>query len=391
MLRDDLIQHLAMPSEIMPQMEVTRAEGIYLYGPNGERWIDFISGICVTNVGHSHPRVVAAVQEQAARYLHTHVYGESIMSPQVRYAKRLSELLGEGLDRVYFTNSGTEAIEAALKVAKKFTGRGKLVSFVNAYHGSTHGSLSVSGNPAAKVGYGPLLPNITQLRFNHVEDLHAIDSDTAAVLVEVIQGAGGVVMPVPGFLEALEAKCREMGALLLVDEIQTGFGRTGTLFAHQWAGIRPDVLIVAKALGGGLPLGAFISRPDIMNVIRRDPALGHITTFGGGPLAAAAGLAALEVLLEEQLMENIPQLENILTSRLRHPAIKILRGRGLIYAALFEDSQTAYRVQATAYRQGLVTIGFLNIDNGLRFCPPLSITEAELHAACDILLAAMDG
>lgn len=390
MLKDDLINHLALPSDYVPALEVERAEGIYLFGPKGEKWIDFISGICVNYVGHGHPKVVGAIQAQAEKYLHTHVYGESMMAPQVRYAKKIIDFLGEGLEQVYFTNSGTEAIEGALKVAKKYTGRTKLVSFYHAYHGSTHGSLSIGGNPSAKEGYGPLLPETELLHFNDVGELDQIDSNTAAVVLEIIQGAGGVVEGTPAFLQAVEDKCREVGALLIVDEIQTGFGRTGTLFAHQWAGIRPDILVVAKALGGGLPLGAFISSREILDVIRRDPPLGHITTFGGGPLAAAAGLAAFEVLLEEQLMERVSQLEDLLKLHLKHPAIKELRGKGLMYALLFEDKETAYEVQAACFERGLITIGFLSIDNGLRICPPLTITPKEIGEACQMIVEAIE-
>lgn len=390
MLRDDLINHLALPSDDIPGLEVERAEGVYLYGPNGERWIDFISGICVSYVGHSHPKVVKAIRDQSEKYLHTHVYGESMMAPQVRYAKQLTDFLGQGLDQVYFTNSGTEAIEGALKVAKKFTGRSQLISFFHAYHGSTHGSLSIGGYPPAKQGYGPLLPETELLTFNRLDELEKITEQTAAVVLEVIQGAGGVVQGELPYLQAVEARCREVGALLIIDEIQTGFGRTGTLFAHQWAGIRPDILVVAKALGGGLPLGGFISSTEILDVIRRDPPLGHITTFGGGPLAAAAGLAAFEVLLEEQLMERIPQLEDLMLRHLKHPAIQEIRGKGLIYAMLFQDRATAYAIQKACFRRGLITIGFLSIGNGLRICPPLTITPAEMVAACRLIVEAIE-
>ncbi len=389
MSNQQALQHLALTSDFVPELDVARAEGVFVFDQKGRRWIDFISGICVNNVGHSHPRVVKAIQDQAARYLHPHVYGEVIMTPQVAYAERLSRFLGEGMEQVYFTNSGSEAVEAALKVAKKFTGRRQLISFEGAYHGSTHGSMSVSGIPSAKEGYGPFLPETLLIPYNDFDALGQITTETACVLVEVIQGGGGAVMPSPGYLPTLAARCREAGALLLVDEIQTGFGRTGTLFAHQWAGIQPDILILAKALGGGLPLGAFVSRREIMDIIRRNPALGHITTFGGGPLAAAAGLAAFEVLIEEQLTERVPELEEILLERLRHPAIAELRGKGLLYGLLFHDKETAYRTQARAYELGLLSLGFLSIEHGLRLCPPLTISHGEMHMACDILLEAM--
>jgi acetylornithine/N-succinyldiaminopimelate aminotransferase len=390
MLRQDFFEHVAQTSDYSIGLEVERAEGIYLIGPDERKTIDFISGICVSNLGHGLPEIVRAVQAQAARYLHPMVYGEVIMSPQVAYATRLAECLGGNLQSVYFGNSGAESIEGALKIAKKYTGRSQIISCWNAYHGSTHGALSVTGNEEMKEGYGPMLPDVSFIRFNELADLGNITAQTAAVIVEIIQGAGGVVMPQEGYLAALKKRCEAMGALLIVDEIQTGLGRTGTLFAHQWAGIEPDILVLAKALGGGMPLGAFITRQEVMAVIRKDPVLGHITTFGGHPVSCAAGLAALGYLLAHKLMEKIPALENILLNMLQHPAIKELRGRGLMYALLFEDFATAERVRAIALQKGLLTIGFLNIDHGLRLTPPLTIGEAEMRHSCQVLLDSIE-
>ncbi|RMG67921.1 MAG: aspartate aminotransferase family protein [Bacteroidetes bacterium] len=390
MLQDDFYRHLARTADEAVDMEITHAEGVWLYGPGDRAWIDFISGICVTNVGHGAPEVVAAVKEQAGRYLHAHVYGEAILSPQVRYATRLAEVLGPGLDHVYFTNSGAEAIEGALKVAKKYTGRSRAVAFHNAYHGSTHGALSLTGNTAMKYGYGPLLPRISHLPFNDIEALSVISDKTAAVFMEVIQGAGGAVLPDPAFLRAVRQRCDETGALLVLDEIQTGFGRTGTLWAHQAYDLRPDILVLAKALGGGLPLGAFIGREEVLSVIRRDPPLGFITTFGGHAMACAAGLAALNKIIEEDLPKRVFGLEAILKQRLQHPAIQELRGRGLLYAALFKDRDMAERVRLACLQGGLLTIGFLSIDHGLRISPPLTMTEEEMHLACDRFLVAVE-
>lgn len=390
MLEDLFYRHLARTADEAIDMEITHAQGVWLYGPAGKAWLDFISGICVTNVGHGAPEVVEAVQQQAARYLHAHVYGEVILSPQVRYAARLAELLGPGLDHVYFTNSGAEAIEGALKVAKKYTGRSEAVAFHHAYHGSTHGALSLTGNAGMKHGYGPLLPQITHLPYNDIDALPAITEQTAAVFMEVIQGASGAVAGEPAFLQAVRQRCDATGALLVLDEIQTGFGRTGRLFAHQAQGLRPDILVLAKALGGGLPLGALITREAVLSVIRRDPPLGFITTFGGHALACAAGHAALDKLLAEHLMDRVPVLEAILRERLHHPALRGLRGRGLLYAALFDDRDTAERVRLACLERGLLTIGFLSIGHGLRISPPLTISEAEMHLACDRLLAAID-
>ncbi len=384
------LQHVAQTSPESMGLEIERAEGIYLYGTAGQRWIDFVSGICVSNVGHGAPEVVGAIQTQAASYLHTMVYGEAVMSPQVRYAHKLAEVLGPGLDCVYFGNSGAEANEGALKVAKRFTGRRKLVAFDNSYHGSTHGALSVTGSNYMKQGYGPLLPEVVHLPYNRFEALDQIDTDTAAVIIEAIQGAGGVMMPQPGYLQAVRQRCSDTGALMILDEIQTGFGRTGHLFAHQGFGFRPDILTLAKALGGGLPLGAFITRREVIEVIQANPVLGHINTFGGGPVSCAAGLALLNKILDERLMDAIPAKEAILCHRLRHPQLRELRGKGLLLAAIFDDYAAADRVRRACLDRGLLTIGFLNIDNGLRIAPPLTITEAELNDACDCFLAAID-
>ncbi len=384
------LKHVAQTSPYTMGIEVERAEGIYLYGPDGKRWIDFVSGICVSNVGHHAPEIVAAIQEQAARYLHTMVYGESIMSPQVQYATKLAEVLGPGLDCVYFGNSGAEANEGALKVAKRYTGRSKIVAFHNSYHGSTHGALSVTGSSTMKQGYGPLLPEVTHLPYNNFAALEQIDTATAAVIIEAIQGAGGVVMPADGYLQALRKRCDETGALLILDEIQTGFGRTGHLFAHQGLGFQPDILTLAKALGGGLPLGAFVTRTEIVSVIQANPVLGHINTFGGGPVSCAAGLALLNKILDEDLMASIPTKEAILCHELRHPAIKQLRGKGLLMAAIFADAESSQQVLQACLNRGLLTIGFLNIDNGLRIAPPLTISEDELREACQLFVGAVE-
>lgn len=390
MMREDFLQHVAQTSPVSIGLEVERAEGIYLIGPDGKKTIDFVSGICVTNLGHGLPEIVEAVQKQAALYLHPMVYGEVIMSPQVRYAKRLAECLGERLSSVYFGNSGAESIEGALKIAKKYTGRQQIIACWNAYHGSTHGALSVTGNDEMRQGYGPFLPQVDFIPYNDPAALSQITERTATVIIEIIQGAGGVVLPQEGYLQAVKARCEAVGALLIVDEIQTGFGRTGTLFAHQWAGIVPDILVLAKALGGGMPLGAFICRPEIMGVIQRNPALGHLTTFGGHPVSCAAGLAALDYLLDHDLLSQVAAKEQILRDELQHPAIKVLRGRGLMYAMLFEDHAMAEQVRIAALERGLLTIGFLNIDHGLRLTPPLTITETEMREACRLLVSVID-
>ncbi|MCI4668522.1 MAG: aspartate aminotransferase family protein [Bacteroidia bacterium] len=388
-LRQLFDQHIAFTAPEPIGIEVSYAKGIYLYGPNGKKWIDFISGICVMNLGHGVPEVIDAIREQAERYLHTMVYGESIMAPQVLYAKALSQALGEGFEKVYFLNGGTEANEASLKAAKRFTGRKKIVACINSYHGSTHGSLSVSGNPKMKENYGPLLPEVYHIPYNDRIALEEIDQDTACIILEAIQGAGGGILADDGYLKAVRQRCDETGALMILDEIQTGFGRTGSMFAHQAYGVKPDILTLAKALGAGLPLGAWITRKEIANAITHNPILGHINTFGGGPLSAAAGLAAFKKLESGNLLEGVSNLENILIEQLQHPSITELRGKGLLYAVLFEDYEKSEQVRKTALDKGLLTIGFLNIKNGLRISPPLNITVEELRTSIEILKASM--
>lgn len=389
-LRSDFLQYVAQTSPEPIDLTVEKAEGIYLHTPDGRKIIDFISGICVSNVGHGAPEIVEALQAQAAAYLHTMVYGEAVLSPQVRFAQRLAELLGERFGKVFFSNSGADAVEGALKVAKKFTGRSRIVSCWQAYHGSTHGALSVTGNDELKRGYGPLLPEIDFIHFNQFDELSQITEQTAAIIIEPIQGAAGAVVPAEGYLEAVRKRCDEVGALMILDEIQTGFGRTGSLFAFQDYDFEPDILVLAKALGGGMPMGAILTRTEIISVIQKDPILGLISTFGGHPMCCAAGLAALNKLIDDQLMARVPRLEALLHQHLRHPAIVELRGKGLLYAMIFQDYATAERVRGAALERGLLTIGFLSIDNGLRVSPPLTMTDAEMVAACEVVVAACE-
>ena len=332
-LRQLFFEHVGQTSDFPIGLEVERAEGVWLYGPDGRRWIDLISGVSVSNVGHNNPVVVNAICEQAHTYLHLMVYGEVIESPQVRYATRMAGLLPSNLQSVYFVNSGSEAVEGALKLAKRYTGRTEMISFKNAYHGSTHGSLSMMGGEEYRNSYRPLLPDTRQIRFNTLEDLEQITTRTACVLIEPVQGEGGIQLPAPGFLEALRERCNQTGALLIFDEIQTGIGRTGTLYYFQQTAVTPDILCTAKAFGGGMPLGAFISSDEIMSTLKTNPVLGHITTFGGHPVCCAAGLAALEYLLDNHLMEQAEakgrQYEECL---IQHPAVKSIRRTGLLMA-----------------------------------------------------------
>lgn len=382
-------QYVANTSDIPTALEVARAEGVYLITPEGKRIIDFIAGICVNNVGHSAPEVVEAVQKQAALYMHTLVYGEGVITPQVQFATRLLELLDDRFEKIYFSNSGANAIEGALKVAKKYTGRQRIVACHNSYHGSTHGAISITGNEEMKRGYGPFLPGIEFIHFNDVDDLSKIDDKTACVVIEPIQGAGGVILPAEGYLKAVRKRCDEVGALMILDEIQTGLGRTGKLFAFEHYGFEPDILVLAKALGGGMPMGAIITSEKIISVIRRDPVLGLISTFAGHPICCAAGLAALNKILAENLMDRVPTLERIMKEELQHPAIVELRGKGLLYALILKDYETCNKVMKRALEKGLLSIGFLNIDNGVRISPPLTMSDDEMREACRILRESM--
>lgn len=390
-LRKQFLAHVGQTSPSPMLVEVARAEGSFFYTPEGKRYYDLVAGVSVSNVGHCNPAVVKAVQEQAARYMHVMVYGELVETPQVEYAAKVASLLSGGLSSLYFVNSGAEAVEGALKLAKRYTGRTELVSFKNAYHGSTHGSLSVMGGEEYRNSYRPLLPDVRQLRFNRPEDLEQITARTACVIVEPVQGEGGIQLPAPGFLEALRRRCDETGALLIFDEIQTGTGRTGTLYYFQQAGVTPDILCTAKSFGGGMPLGAFISSDGIMSTLKTNPVLGHITTFGGHPVCCAAGLAALEYLLGEGLMQQADAKGARYEQAMRaHPAVKKVRRAGLLMAVEFGDAALCERVVQRAVETGLLTEWFLFWPTALRIAPPLTITDDEIDASCRILLDAID-
>lgn len=386
---DAFYQHVAQTSLAPLGVEIAGGSGVYLLGPQGQRYLDFISGIAVSNVGHSAPEVVQAVQRQASLFMHTMVYGEHIQPPQAQFAQALVRALGPGFDRAYFTNSGSEAVEGALKVAKKFTGRTRILACEGAYHGSTHGALSVTGNDWIKEGYRPLLPDVCHIRFNEEADLQYITDQVAAFIVEPVQGEGGVILPRRGYLQAVRRRCDETGTLLILDEIQTGFGRTGSLFAFQRYGIRPDIITLGKALGGGMPLGAFAARQEVLHVLTHNPVLGHITTFGGHPVCCAAGMAALQKIQDEQLVPKIARKEQLLLETLVHPAIRELRGTGLMYVAVLDTFDQTLAAMHACLRRGLLTDWFLNMDHGLRICPPLVITEAELVEGCRIMQAAL--
>lgn len=367
-------------------VEISHGKGIYLYGPEGQRYIDFISGIAVANVGHAEPEVVAAIREQSGQYLHTMVYGEHIQAPQVLLANRLLELAGDSFNKVYFTNSGAEAVEAALKIAKKFTGRSGMISCFDSYHGSSHGALSISGSSLLKEGYGPLLPEVSHIRFNDWEGLNSIDERTACVVLEPVQAEAGYILPEVGYLEAVRKRCDAAGTLLIFDEIQTGCGRSGSFFAFQKYGVAPDILLLAKGLGGGMPLGAVLARAEIMDVIKRNPVLGHITTFGGHPVCCAAGLASLNKIVRDGLPQDLEKKESLILERLRnHKGVKGLSGTGLMWAVSLSSFEQVLAVMYACQRRGLLIDWFLYNAHSLRIAPPLIITLPEMEEALTIV------
>jgi len=371
-------------------LEVERAEGVFLYDTSSKRYFDFISGISVSNVGHRHPYVIAAIQDQLNRYLHVMVYGEFIQNPQIKLATKLANILPYPLDSVYFVNSGSEAVEGAIKLAKRITNRTEIVSFTNAYHGSSHGALSVMGNEFFKQAYRPLLPDVRILPYNKEPELEHITLRTACVIVETFQGEAGVLIPNFDWLRNLRKRCNQTGTLLILDEIQTGFGRTGTMFAFEQAKIVPDILLIAKGMGGGLPIGAFIASRNHMQHLMHDPVLGHITTFGGNALCCAAALATLEVILTENLIEHVEEKETLIRSLLIHPEILEIRGKGLLLAVEFGSVERSLAVMTNCFQLGLITDWFLFADTCLRISPPLTITLEQLREACAIFIQAIE-
>ena len=393
-LRQLFFEHVGQTSDFPMGLEVERAEGVWLLGPNGKKWIDLISGVSVSNVGHNNPAVIEAVCSQARDYLHLMVYGEVIQSPQVRYAARIAELLPPRLQSVYFVNSGSEAVEGALKLAKRYTGRTELVSMRRAYHGSTHGSMSMMGAPEGeewKGAFRPLLPDVQAIEFNDFGELERITRRTACVLAEPVQGEAGVRPPVPGYLEALRRRCDEVGALLVFDEIQTGMGRTGALFAMLKYGVTPDIVCLAKAFGGGMPLGAFVSRPEIMQTLQENPVLGHITTFGGHPVCCAAGLAALNYLLDNKVVEGVEAKGTLYAQLLgNHPAVREIRRSGLLLAVELGEPQKLYHIMELFKQAGILSDWFLFCDTAFRISPPLTISEDEVRESAALIRSCLD-
>ncbi len=394
--RQIFFQHLGQTSNAPLALEIVKAEGAKLYDTNGNAYVDLIGGISVCNVGHRHPYVINAIKTQLDNYLHVMVYGELIQSPQVKYAQLLTQNLPPSLNSVFFTASGSEATEGAMKLAKRATGRTQIIAFKNSYHGSTQGALSVMGSEYWQQAFRPLLPDILQLDYNSFDDLDEITHKTACVIAETIQAEAGVKPPLNGWLQALRKKCDETGSLLVLDEIQCGFGRNGTLWAFEQFDVAPDILLLGKALGGGMPLGAFVADKKLMDTLSYNPVLGHINTFGGHPVCCAAGLAALEVLLNEKLVDTVFEKEKLFKSLLQHKHIKAVHAAGLMMAVELENFEINKKLidlliaAASRKRSGVFTDWFLFASNCLRIVPPLTITEEEIRLACGLIVEVLN-
>jgi len=389
-LRQLFLRHVAQTSSAPLAIEIVKAEGCILTDASGKEYIDLIGGISVANTGHRHPKIVEAIKHQADHYLHVMVYGEFVESPEVRYARLLTSMLPPSLDCVYFTNSGAEAVEGAMKLSKRVTNRTRIAAFESSYHGSTQGALSLIGSEYWRNAYRPLLPGIDHLRYNSFDDLKLITEETACVIAETIQAEAGIIAPDPEWIKALRDRCSETGCLLVLDEIQAGFGRTGRLWGFEHFDIVPDILLLGKALGGGLPLGAFVAGKNLMDHLTDHPVLGHITTFGGHPLSCAAGLAGLEVIIEQSLPLTVAKKAELIRNELKHPSIRALRSFGLWMAVEFADFDTCKKVIDRCIELGVLTDWFLFASNCLRISPPLTISEDELKKAMVILNQAME-
>ncbi|HUR09924.1 MAG TPA: aspartate aminotransferase family protein [Flavitalea sp.] len=388
--RELFLQHVAQTSPSPVAIEVVKAKGSILIDADGKEYLDCIAGISVCNLGHGHPKVIKAIKKQLDDYMHVLVYGEMIESPQVAYAKLLTDQLPPYLNSVYFTNSGTEATEGSMKLAKRYTGRPEIICFNKCYHGSTQGALSLIGDEYWRSAFRPLLPGVFHLEYNDFVSIGFVTNQTACVILESVQAEAGVIAPSKEWMIALRDRCTVTGTLLILDEIQTGFGRTGTLWAFEQFGIAPDVLLLGKALGGGMPLGAFIASRSLMEVFTKNPVLGHITTFGGHPVSCAAGLASLKVLLKKNIIAEVDTKQQLFTELLVHPKILDVRANGLLMAVQFENASLAKKIIQACIEEGVLTDWFLFAPQCMRLAPPLTITEKEIRQACKTILAAMD-
>ncbi len=390
-LRQLFLQHIGQTSDFPLRLEIEKAEGIYMFDKYGKSYIDLISGVSVSNIGHRHPKVVESIKNQVDKYMHLMVYGEYIQAPQINYAKLLVDNLPKSLNSVYFVNSGSEAIEGAIKLSKRYTNRTEIISFKNSYHGSTSGALSIMGNEDFKNSFRPLLPDVNIINFNNFDDLEKITEKTACVVVEAVQAEAGIILPEKNFLQKLREKCNEKATLLIFDEIQTGFGRTGSLFAFLKFNVIPDIFTIAKAMGGGMPIGAFVSDKKIMDSFKTNPILGHITTFGGHPVSCASALASLEVLLNEDIISQVEEKGQLFKSYLEgHKKIKNIRGIGLFYAVELQDFTILQKLLKKCINYGLVFDWFLFNDKHFRIAPPLTITKKEIKKSCEILIKSLN-
>lgn len=389
-LQQDFFKYQAKTTPFASGFEVDFARGTYVYGKDGKAYLDFAAGVSANTLGHSHPRVIQAIKNQVDRHLHVMVYGEYAQEKPVELCRKLAAALPDPLDTTYLVNSGTEAIEASMKLAKRYTGREEIIACKNAYHGNTHGSLSLAGREEKKRAFRPLLPNINFIEFNSELELAKITQKTAGVVVETIQGASGFKLPQNGYLKKLKNRCEEVGALLILDEIQPGFGRTGKLFAFQHYDMVPDVLVMGKGMASGMPIGAFTASAEVMDCLSHHPTLGHITTFGGNPVVAAAALATLDELLESDLMHQIDEKEKLFRELLVHSKIKTVHGRGLMLAPELESEEFALEVAAKAMKKGLILFWLMYSIQNLRITPPITISKEEIREGCGILLEVLD-
>lgn len=384
-------KHIALTSPSPLGLEIQRAKGVFLYTPDNRKIIDLVSGVSVSNVGHGNQEIIDAVKEQVERHMHLMVYGEVIQAPQSEHAALLTSLLDSSLNSVYYVNSGSEAIEVAMKLAKRVTGRREMISFYNGYHGSTHGALSMMGSEEYKNSYRPLLPGVSHIRFNSFEDLELITDKCACVLAEPIMAEAGVFAPKDNYLSALRERCNQTGTLLIFDEIQTGFGRIGSMFAHQKYNVIPDIMTLAKALGGGMPLGAVVSSSELMSKFQSNPVLGHITTFGGHPVCCAAALASLKILLKEDWIEKVNEKSAIFARALEgHSLVKEIRAQGLLIAVDLKKERYALEILPLLLEEGVLSDWFLFYGSAFRIAPPLSISKEEIEEALKAILRALE-
>lgn len=388
--RELFYSYIAQTSPEPMDLHIEKAEGAHLIDSEGKKYVDLISGISVSNVGHCNPRVVKAIQEQSEKYMHLMVYGEYVQTPQNKLAEAICNQLPKTLNNVYFVNSGSEAIEGALKLAKRYTKRTEIISCKNAYHGSSHGALSIMGNEDFKNNFRPLLPQTRLIEYNNFEDIQLITTNTAAIVIEAFQAEAGIILPEQGYIQAVREKCNEVGALMIVDEIQTGFGRTGKLFGFEQHGITPDIITLAKGMGGGMPIGAFVSKKEIMQTLTRNPVLGHITTFGGNAVSCAASLACLQEIEENKLTENVKKLSPVFLKHLKHPEIIETRGIGFFLCVEFKNQAFNFGVIKKCVQKGVITDWFLFNDKCLRISPPLNLDEKTAIDCCNKILEAIE-